>query len=110
MNLQTSIFQAQQFDAVTRAQYRARAIAIIATDGWSAAMDLTMMQALGRGEGVAGAAKALGLKPGEVTQRFHAIRRAMTHRDYLPITAQEVLLEELRAAVTVVPFVSRRSH
>jgi len=101
--------QPANVQSVTPAMYRARAERLVRAGGdWSPAMDLTLMEALGRGEGLDKAAKGLAVPMVEARARFFAIQRAMTSREYLPMEAQAELLAVLREAVTVVVFKSRR--
>lgn len=90
----------QPTPTVTPAMYRTRAKALIAKGGdWSPAMDLVLLEALGRGEKLAGAAAAIGVPMQAARERFFTIQRAMTSREYLPQDAQQALLSVLREAV-----------
>lgn len=97
--MQHQDFTAHQYPAVTAGDYRQRAQAVIGTGGWSAAMDLLMLETLLRGEGINTVGARLVMPPHEAKARWFTIQRAMTYRDFLPYEAQAILLEELRAAV-----------
>ena len=92
-------FTSHQYERVTPGDYRKRAQAVIGTGGWSAAMDLLMLETLLRGEGINAVGALLVVPPHEAKARWFTIQRAMTCRDFLPFEAQSILLDELRAAV-----------
>lgn len=91
-------FSAHQVSPECAADYRERAKALRDGAGqWSAAMDLSLMLSLGRGDGVEKAAADLVVTPQQARARFFQIQRAMTVREFLPMEAQKILLDELRA-------------
>ena len=104
---------AQHVQGVTPDMYRRRAVEFLAKPStWTAAMDLRMFEALGRGDGVDVIGAKMVLAPSDVTRRYRAWRDHLTDysRDYIPLAAQSVVFEVLREAAPVLMFRSRRVH
>lgn len=97
-------FQSHQFERVTNGDYRARVRSVVGTDGWTAAMDLHLIENAWRGVPVGLIVATMGVQPGQTITPQQAVARrkaiiaAITYRDDVPLEHRGLVMAELRAA------------